>query len=85
MKYRYNAIVSHKLKTLLASSLTSTNCQRLSIITVEGCGLTIAHAYFGFELVETGSIFARTGRVLNDRVVPNLNSVRKYYVESNGW
>ena len=44
MKYRFNAIVSHKLKALLASSLTSTNCKRLSIMTVEGCGLTIAHA-----------------------------------------
>ena len=37
----YSLHVSHKLKALLASSL---NCKRLSIITVEGCGLTIAHA-----------------------------------------
>ena len=51
-----NAIISHKLKALLASSLTSTNCKRLSIIIVEGCGLTIAHAYFGFE-----QEFAQTG------------------------
>ena len=49
MKYRYNAIALHKLKALLASSLASTNCKRLSIMTVERCGLTIAHAYFGFE------------------------------------
>ena len=32
-------IISHKLKTLRLPTLTS------SIITVEGCGLTIAHAY----------------------------------------
>ena len=41
-----NATVSLKL---LASSLNnaSTNCKRLSITTVEGCGVMIAHEYFG--------------------------------------
>ena len=61
MNYRYNAIVSHKLKALLASSFTSTNCKRLSIMIVEGCGLTIAHAYFGKSKSKLVPKFARAG------------------------
>ena len=58
-----DATVSHKLKAPLASSLTSTNCKRFPIITVEGCGLTIAHAYFGFDKSKPvpKNIFARSG------------------------